>query len=97
MEHCSNKRAHHSKEFKENLVKRLNRIEGQINGIKKMIENDCYCDDILNQITGIRSALAGVQQLLLSGHIKTCVFDQIKEGNIEVVDELTQTIRRMLK
>ncbi|MGC8765875.1 MAG: metal-sensitive transcriptional regulator [Brevinematia bacterium] len=95
MEHC--RKAHHSKEFKDDLVKRLNKIEGQIRGIKNMIEKDAYCDDVLNQITAIRSALAGVQEKLLSGHIKTCVFDQIKEGKVEVVDELTQTIRRMLK
>lgn len=95
MENC--RKAHHSEEFKKELVKRLDKIEGQIKGIKKMIEGNKYCDDILNQITGIRSALAGVQQNLLSGHIKTCIFDQIKEGKIEVVEELTTTIRRMLK
>ncbi len=95
MEHC--RKAHHSEEFKKDLISRLNRIEGQIRGIKKMIEENVYCDDILNQITGIRSALAGVQEKLLTGHIKTCVFDQIKEGKIEVVEELTETIRRMLR
>jgi len=93
----SNRKAHHSREFKDSLIKRLNRIEGQIRGVKKMIEEDCYCDDILNQITGIRSALAGVQEKLLAGHIKTCVVDQIKESKVEVVDELVETIRRILK
>lgn len=91
------RKAHHSDKFKNELIKRLNRIEGQIRGIKNMISEDRYCDDILNQITAIRSALAGVQDSLLAGHIKTCVFDQIKEGRIEVVEELTNTIRRMLK
>lgn len=97
MKHCSNKKAHHSKEFKESLVKRLNRIEGQIRGIKKMIENNCYCDDILNQISSIRSALSGVQIELLKGHINTCVLQQIKDGQIEVIDELNKTIRKMIK
>jgi len=95
MEHC--RKAHHSPEFKEGLIKRLNRIEGQIRGIKRMIEEDVYCDDVLNQITSIRSSLAGVQEQLLAGHIQTCVFDQIREGNTEVVEELTETIRRMLR
>lgn len=97
MQHCSNKKAHHTKEFKENLIKRLNRIQGQINGIKKMIENDCYCDDILNQISSIRSALAGVQIELLKGHLNTCVLEQLKDGQIEVIDELSKTIRNMIK
>jgi DNA-binding FrmR family transcriptional regulator len=93
----SDRKAHHSREFKDNLIKRLNRIEGQIRGIKKMIENDCYCDDILNQITGVRSALAGVQEKLLTGHIETCVVDRIKEGDLEVIEEVTSTIRRIIK
>lgn len=95
MESC--RKAHHSKEFKDNLTKRLNKIEGQIRGIKRMIEQDCYCDDILNQITSIRSALAGVQEKLLEGHLKTCVLDQIKEGKVEVIEELSNTIRRIIK
>ena len=93
----SDRKAHHSREFKNNLIKRLNRIEGQIRGIKKMIENDCYCDEILNQITSIRSALAGVQEKLLTGHIGTCVVERIKEGDLEVVEEVTKTIRRIIK
>lgn len=97
MEHCSNKKAHHTNEFKEDLIKRLNKIEGQIRGIKKMIENDCYCDDILNQISSIRSALSGFQIELLKGHINTCVLEQLKEGQLSVIDELTKTIRNMIK
>ncbi len=97
MEHCVNKKAHHSKEFKGNLIKRLNRIEGQIKGIKKMIENDCYCDDILNQISSIRSALASVQIELLKGHMNSCVLEQLKDGQIEVIEELSKTIRNMIK
>jgi len=95
MNHC--RKAHHSQEFKEKLIRRLNRIEGQIRGIKRMIEEDIYCDDVLNQITSIRSSLAGVQEELLIGHIKTCVFDQLREEKTEVVEELTETVRRMLR
>ncbi len=94
MEHC--RKAHHSREFKDKLISRLNKIEGQVRGIKNMIENDNYCDDILNQITSIRSALSGLQLELLKGHINTCVLDQIKEGDLQVIDELTKTIRKMV-
>jgi len=94
MQQC--RKAHHSREFKDKLILRLNRIEGQVKGIKKMIESDCYCDDILNQITSIRSALAGVQMELLKGHINTCVLDQLKEGELNVIDELANTIKKMV-
>lgn len=95
METC--KKAHHSEAFKKGLIARLNKIEGQIRGIKKMIEADKYCDDILNQLTAIKNALSGVQEELLAGHIRTCVFEQIKNGSTEVVEELTSTIRKMLR
>jgi DNA-binding FrmR family transcriptional regulator len=91
------KQAHHSNEFKQNLVKRLDKIEGQIRGIKKMILEDRYCDHILNQLTAVRSAVAGVQEQLLAGHMRTCVLDQLKEGDLEVIQELTTTVRRMVK
>lgn len=93
----SNRKAHHSREFKDSIIKRLNRIEGQIRGIKKMIENDCYCDEILNQITSTRSALAGVQEKLLNEHIKTCIVERIKEEDLNVIEEVTSTIRRIIK
>lgn len=95
MEAC--RKAHHSPEFKQGLAKRLDRIEGQIRGIKKMIEEDRYCDHILNQLTAVRSALAGVQEQLLIGHLHTCVLDQLKEGDTEVIEELSSTIRRMIR
>ncbi len=94
MEKC--RKAHHSREFKDKLISRLNKIDGQVKGIKNMIENDRYCDDILNQITSIRSALAGLQLELLNGHINTCVLDQLKEGDLMVIEELTKTIKRMI-
>jgi DNA-binding FrmR family transcriptional regulator len=95
METC--RKAHHSEEFKGGLIKRLDRIEGQIRGIKKMIQEDRYCDHILNQLTAVRSALSGVQEQLLLGHMHTCVLDQLKEGNTEVIEELSSTIRRMIR
>ncbi len=95
MEHC--RKAHHSESFKKDLITRLNRINGQINGVKAMIEHDAYCDNVLNLITGIRSALAAVQRKLLEGHISSCVVEQIQEGNDAVINELLETIRRMVR
>ncbi len=95
METC--RKAHHSEEFKQRLVKRLDRIEGQIRGIKKMIQEDRYCDHILNQLTAVRSALGGVQEQLLVGHMKTCVLDQLREGDTHVIEELSSTVRRIIR
>ncbi|MGD1816379.1 MAG: metal-sensitive transcriptional regulator [Pleomorphochaeta sp.] len=78
-------------------MKRMNRIEGQIRGITKMIENDVYCDDILHQFMSVESAINGVRMLLLEAHMKSCVVDQIQNGEVEVIDELLQTIKKMTK
>ncbi len=88
---------HHSEEIKTALLTRLKRIEGQIRGISRMIEEDQYCDDILNQITAVRSALAGVQEELLVAHLNSCVSEQIRQGHTEAIDEVARTIRRMVK
>lgn len=80
----------------QDLSKRLNRIEGQVRGIKRMIEEGVYCDDVLNQIASAQSALSGVAKLLLEKHIKFCIKDQLMAGDEEVVFELTKTIARLL-
>ncbi|MDI3543038.1 MAG: CsoR family transcriptional regulator, copper-sensing transcriptional repressor [Candidatus Atribacteria bacterium] len=84
------------KVVKEILV-RLNRIEGQVRGIKRMVEEEAYCDDILNQIASIQSALYGVARLLLEKHMKSCVKEQILSGDEGVIDEVLATIFRMMK
>ncbi|WP_106388522.1 metal-sensitive transcriptional regulator [Jeotgalibacillus soli] len=97
---CSNKderKSHHSDEMKKNLTTRLNRIEGQIRGIKGMIDKDTYCDDVITQIAATQSALNSVSKLLLEGHMKSCIVDRIKEGDLEVVDELLTTMKRLMK
>ncbi len=96
-EHDHIKKAHHSYETKKRMVTRMNRIEGQIRGIKKMIENDVYCDDILHQFKSVESAINGVKIQLLEAHMKSCVVHQIQDGEIEVIDELLQTIKKMTK
>jgi DNA-binding FrmR family transcriptional regulator len=98
--HCcthDERSAHHSGEFKADLVKRLNRIEGQVRGIQSMVQGDIYCDDVLTQISAVRSALSSVANKLFEAHTKSCIREQIESGNREVVDELLQTIKRMMK
>lgn len=91
------RKSHHSEKTKANLITRLNRIEGQIRGIKGMIEKDTYCDDVLNQIAATQAALNGVGKLLLEGHMRSCVVERITEGDHEVIDELLVTVNKMLR
>ena len=93
---CEKTKRRDDKEYKD-LINRLNRIEGQVRGIKKMIENDAYCPDILVQVSAINSALNSFNKVLLKNHINTCVFDNIKKGNLDVVDELTNTLQKIMK
>ncbi|TYS92032.1 metal-sensitive transcriptional regulator [Rossellomorea aquimaris] len=91
------RKSHHSDNVKKNLVTRLNRIEGQIRGIKGLIERDTYCDDVITQISATQSALNSVAKILLEGHMKTCVLDRIQEGDTEVLDEFMVTIQKLMK
>lgn len=91
------RKSHHSDKTKGNIITRLNRIEGQIRGVKGMIEKDTYCDDVLNQIASIQSALNGVSKLLLEGHMKSCIVERIQAGENEVIDELLITVNKLLK
>ncbi len=93
----SERKSHHSDKTKGNLISRLNRIEGQIRGVKGMIERDTYCDDVLNQIAAIQSALNSVGKLLLEGHMKSCVVERIQAGESEVIDELLITVNKLMK
>lgn len=83
--------------LKEDLVKRMNRVEGQIRGIKGMIERNVYCNDILNQISAAQSALHAVAKLLLESHMKTCVLERLKEGDTDVAEEFAKTILKLMK
>lgn len=82
---------------KTDLIHRLNRIEGQIRGIRRMVEEGDYCVDILTQVSATSCALNSFTKELLANHIKTCVADDIREGNEEKVDELVKVLQRMLK
>lgn len=82
---------------KKDLMTRLNRVEGQIRGIKNMIEEERYCVDVLTQVTAVQAALNSFNKLMLSNHIKSCVVEDIKNGDLEVVDELCKTIQKLMK
>ena len=94
---CQIKRKHREEKEYRSLVNRLNRIEGQIRGIKGMLENDAYCVDILTQVSAVNSALNGFNKELLANHIRTCVAIDIKNGKDETIDELVETLRKLMK
>ncbi|MDA8442715.1 MAG: metal-sensitive transcriptional regulator [Peptococcaceae bacterium] len=89
--------SHHSDKTIKELVNRMNRIEGQLRGIKGMIERHVYCDDVLNQVASVQSALHGVTRLLLEKHLKSCVQEQLQDGNEAVIDEVLATIYKMMR
>lgn len=93
----SHRKSHHSEAVKKNLTARLNRIEGQIRGIKGLIEKDTYCDDVITQISATQAALNSVAKILLEGHLKECVLDRINEGDLTVLDEFLVTIQKLMK
>lgn len=94
---CCHKTKTRSDEEYKALKNRLNRIEGQVRGVKKMLDESAYCVDILNQVSAISSALASFSKELLKNHIKTCVLDDVRRGNEETLDELISTIERLMK
>lgn len=94
---CSHKTKERSEDEYKSLINRLNRIEGQIRGIKGMVEKDAYCTDILVQVSAVNAALNAFNKELLSNHIKTCVAQDIRNGKNETVDELVATLQKLMK
>lgn len=94
---CNHKTKKRSDEEYKKLINRLNRIEGQIRGIRGMVENDAYCPDILIQVSAVNAALNAFNKELLSNHIRTCVIDDIKNGKEETIDELVCTLQKLMK
>ena len=93
----SNKTKHRDAEEIKSLTNRLSRIEGQVRGVKKMIEEEAYCTDILTQVSAIQAALNGFNKELLANHIKTCVVDDIKAGREDVIEDLVNTLQKLMK
>lgn len=86
-----------TKSIKIDLINRLSRIEGQVRGIKKMVENDTYCTDILVQVSAVNAALNSFNKVLLANHIRTCVAEDIREGKDETIDELVKVLQKLMK
>ena len=96
MENCCKKKTRDEQTHKK-LLNRLSRIEGQVRGVKAMVDSDAYCIDILTQISAIESALGAFAKELLSRHIKECVVDDIRAGKYETVDELVKTVSELMR
>jgi len=79
------------------LLNRLSRIEGQVRGIHNMVDNDVYCVDILTQVMAVQSALNGFNKVLLGNHIRSCVADSVRNGEDEKINELVETIQKLMK
>jgi CsoR family transcriptional regulator, copper-sensing transcriptional repressor len=91
------RKSHHPDSVKKDLTTRLNRIEGQIRGIKGMVDKDVYCDDIITQLSATQSALNSVAKVLLDGHLKGCVKERLAAGENEVLDELLTTVQKLMR
>lgn len=94
---CSQRKKERGEEEYKKLINRLNRIEGQIRGIKGMVEDNAYCPDILVQSSAVSAAINAFNKELLSNHIRTCVSDDIKAGNDETIDELLKTLQKLMR
>ena len=93
---CEKTKSRTEKEYKD-LMNRLSRIEGQVRGIKGMLEKDAYCTDILIQVSAVTAALNSFNHVLLTEHIKTCVMQDIRDGKDETVDDLLRALKKLMK
>lgn len=91
---CSENKVIRSEEDKKNLINRISRISGQVDGVKKMIENDRYCPDILIQLASIEKSIKSLSSIILDNHMHSCVIKGIKEGDESKIDEVIDLFRR---
>lgn len=94
---CHHKITPRSQEFQADLQKRLNRAIGQLNGVKDMLDDNRYCGDVLIQLAAAESAIHNVSALLLQDHLETCVVEQVQQGNVEIIEEAMQLIKRFAR
>lgn len=94
---CSKRTTKRDEQEKRSLMNRLKRIEGQVRGIQRMLEEDEYCADILVQVSAVNSALNGFNKVLLADHLHTCVAEDIRAGKDEAIDELAELLRKLMK
>ena len=93
---CHKKKERDEKEYTD-LMNRLSRIEGQVRGVKGMLERDAYCVDILTQVAAINAALNSFNKVLLANHIKSCVVENVRNGDDSIIDELVVTIQKLMR
>lgn len=91
---CRHKETPRDEELQADLQKRLNRVIGQLGGVKAMLDDNRYCGDVLVQLAAAESAVRSISSRLLQNHLETCVVEQIQRGNVEVVDEVMQLMRK---
>lgn len=94
---CCNKKTKRSDEEKKRIIGRLNRINGQINGIKNMVENDAYCNDILIQLSAAENSMKSLSSHVLENHLYTCVARDLENGDLDTIDELISLFKRFNK
>lgn len=94
---CAHKTKERSEKEYKDLMNRLKRIEGQVRGIQGMLEKDAYCTDVLVQVAAVNAALNSFNRALLANHLRTCVADNIRAGNDEVIDELVMLLQKLMK
>ena len=95
--HCSGKHKERDESEYKDLMNRLKRIEGQVRGVEGMLDNNAYCTDILMQVSAITSALNSFNKALLANHMRTCVAENIRKGNDDIIDELVLTMKKLMK
>lgn len=93
---CARKKRRSATEYRR-LINRLSRIEGQVRGVKRMVEDDAYCVDIAMQVSAIGAALNAFNRALMAEHIKTCVSEGVREGNDAVIDELVEVLGKLMR
>ncbi len=91
---CCNKKTLRSSDEKKLIINRLNRIQGQINGITKMIENEAYCNDVLIQLSAVKNSIKSLSSHILENHLYTCVTRDLEKGDLDTIDELISLFKR---
>lgn len=94
---CAQRRKERSPEERRKLINRLRRIEGQVRGLQGMVENDAYCPDILVQAAAVSAAVNAFNRELLASHLRSCVAEDIRQGRDEVMDELLDTLQKLMR
>jgi len=94
---CCEKKTHRNSEEKTRIMNRLSRIEGQVKGIKKMVEEDCYCHDVLIQLSAVENSVKSLSNHILENHLYRCVTNDLEKGNLEIIDELIRLFKKFNK